>query len=266
MRAPLSNKSAIVNRASSASISPQVETPLTETIAPTTAKIRLPRTLPRPALREIDTSIIDDAFPVLKGLPPQYIRDSLAVVAPHMLVALRNVQTSVSSSCLPSEVDVELTPESEEARANPPTHMLAVYASSSSNGKTKVTLFPSHQLVFSAHCANLPALPPSSPSSPSSSPSSDTQRRLPVVPFRLPVPATFPLLYSYLYTKRADVLLESLEPEHGDMASLTRTAALIQGLWQNTCVLGVVDNVLYDTLDHAWGKVMSALEATQSSL
>ncbi|KIL56763.1 hypothetical protein M378DRAFT_133698 [Amanita muscaria Koide BX008] len=256
MRAPLSNKSAIVNRAS-------------ETIAPTTAKIRLPRTLPRPALREIDTSIIDDAFPVLKGLPPQYIRDSLAVVAPHMLVALRNVQTSVSSSCLPSEVDVELSPESEEARANPPTHMLAVYASSSSNGKTKVTLFPSHQLVFSAHCANLPALPPSSPSSPSSSPSSDTQhtqRRLLVVPFRLPVPATFPLLYSYLYTKRADVLLESLEPEHGDMASLTRTAALIQGLWQNTCVLGVVDNVLYDTLDHAWGKVMSALETTQSSL
>ena len=178
-----------------------------------------------------------------------------------MLAALRNVQTRVSSSTLPSEVDVELSPESEEARANPPTHMLAVYSASSSPsspGKTKVTLFPSHQLVFSGHCANLPALPSSQPSS------SDTERRLPVVPFRLPVPAAFPLLYSYLYTKRADVLLGALEPEHeSDMASLTRTAALIQGLWQNTCVLGVVDNVLYDTLDFAWGRVMTALENAQ---
>ena len=178
-----------------------------------------------------------------------------------MLAALRCVQTSLPGSTLPAELEVELSPETEEAQANPPTHMFAVYASSSSGGKTKVTLFPSHQLVFSAHCANLPALP--SPSAPSTS---DTSRRLPVVPFRLPVPAAFPLLYSYLYTKRADVLLATLTPEYeNDMASLTRIAALIQGLWQNTCVLGVVDGVLYDTLDYAWGRVMTALECAQSS-
>jgi hypothetical protein len=122
--------------------------------------------------------------------------------------------------------------------------------------RTKVTLFPSHQLVFSAHCANLPAL--QAPSQPSSS---DTERCLLVVPFHLPVPAALPLLYSYLYTIRADVLLGALEPEHeNDIASLTRAAALIQALSQNTCVLGVVDNVLYDTLDFAWGRVVTVLK------
>jgi hypothetical protein len=64
---------------------------------------------------------------------------------------------------------------------------------------------------------------------------------------------------------RADDLLGGLEPEHeNDMASLTRAAALIQALSQNACVLGVVDNVLYDTLDFAWGRVMTALENAQS--
>ncbi|KAF8338580.1 hypothetical protein F5887DRAFT_982519, partial [Amanita rubescens] len=92
-----------------------------------------------------------------------------------------------------------------------------------------------------------------------------SSRRIPVVPFRLPVPAAFPLLYSYLYTKRADVLLASLTPEHEqDIASLTLLAALIQGLWQNTCVLGVVDSVLYNTLDDAWCHIMSLLEKAQS--
>ena len=178
-----------------------------------------------------------------------------------MLAALRSVQASLPGPGLPSELDVELNPDSEEARANPLTHMLAVYSSSATAGKTKVTLFPSHQLVFSAHCANLPSLPP-----PSKSSTSEKCRRIPVVPLRLPVPAAFPLLYSYLYTKRADVLLASLtpEPEH-DMASLTRMAALVQGLWQNTCVLGVVDAVLYDTLDDTWCRIMTEIERAQSS-
>ena len=178
-----------------------------------------------------------------------------------MLAALRSVQVCLPGPGLPSELDVELNPASGQAQANPPTHMIAVYSSSAAAGKTKVTLFPAHQLVFSIHCANLPALP-----SPSQLPISERSRRIPVVPFRLPVPAAFPLLYSYLYTKRADVLLASLTPEHEqDMASLTRLAALIQGLWQDTCVLGVVDSVLYNTLDDAWCRIMSLLEKAQSS-
>lgn len=172
-----------------------------------------------------------------------------------MLAALRSVHASLSGPSLPPELDVELNPDSEEARANPPTHMLAVYSSSATAGKTKVTLFPSHQLVFSAHCANLPPLP--SPSQPSS----EKSCRIPVVPFRLPVPAAFPLLYSYLYTKRADVLLASLTPEDDhDVPSLMRMAALVWGLWQNACILGVVDAVLYDMLDDTWCRITTGLE------
>ena len=84
LRAPLSNKAAIVNW-SSATPPPDMPTPLaaTATTTPlTSTRVRLPRALPRPALREIDMSIIEEAFPHLSGVPAQYIRDKLAVVAP----------------------------------------------------------------------------------------------------------------------------------------------------------------------------------------
>lgn len=83
LRTPLSNKAAIVNR-SSRTPPTNMPTPLPSATMtpPKTAHVRLPRTLPRPALREIDMSIIEEAFPDLAGLPAQYIRDKLAVVAP----------------------------------------------------------------------------------------------------------------------------------------------------------------------------------------
>jgi len=86
------------------------------------------------------------------------------------------------------------------------------------------------------------------------------------VPFHLPVPAAFPLLYSYLYTKRADVLLASLTPEdEHDVPSLMRMAALVWGLWQNACILGVVDAVLYDVLDDTWCRITTGLERARLS-
>ena len=84
LRTPLSNKAAIVNR-SSTTPPADMPTPLaaTTTTTPlTSTRVRLPRTLPRPALREIDMSIIEEAFPHFSGVPAQYIRDKLAVVAP----------------------------------------------------------------------------------------------------------------------------------------------------------------------------------------
>lgn len=83
LRAPLANKAAIVNR-SSATPSADTPTPLASTTVtpPMPARFHLPRTLPRPALREIDMSSIEKDFPDLAGLPAQYIRDKLAVVAP----------------------------------------------------------------------------------------------------------------------------------------------------------------------------------------
>ncbi len=84
LRTPLSNKAAIVNR-SSATPPADISTPpvATTTSTPSSSpRVRLPRTLPRPALREIDMSIIEEAFPHFAGVPAQYIRDKLAVVAP----------------------------------------------------------------------------------------------------------------------------------------------------------------------------------------
>lgn len=78
LRSPLANKAAIVNR-SSATPTPLPSTTVTP---PMPARLHLPRTLPRPALREIDMSCIEEAFPDLAGLAPQYIRDKLALVAP----------------------------------------------------------------------------------------------------------------------------------------------------------------------------------------
>ena len=81
-RAPLANKAGIVNRGSASSLEDMTAVSTPSTPVSVTTRVRLPRTLPRPALREIDMSIVEEAFPDLKGLAPQYIRDKLAVVAP----------------------------------------------------------------------------------------------------------------------------------------------------------------------------------------
>ncbi|PFH49907.1 hypothetical protein AMATHDRAFT_86130 [Amanita thiersii Skay4041] len=246
IRTPLGNNSSIVNGARAPS-------------GVSSTRPRLPRTLPRPALREIDMSVVERAYPDLKGLAPQYIRDKLPLAAPQMLEALRSIHACVPNSSLPQELEVEMTSESELVRASAPTHMLAVYSPSVA-GKTKVVLYPSHQLVLNAHCSHLPALP-----APPTLATSATSLRLPVVPLRLPAPEAFPLLHSYLYTKRADILLTALAPvNESDGVSLSRAATLIRGIWQDTCALGVVDTALFNTLDSAWARIMSAIERIQN--
>jgi hypothetical protein len=86
--------------------------------------------------------------------------------------------------------------------------MLAIYCHSSVMQKRKVTLFPTHHLVLTTHCTNLPLLPISKPDV-----TNDTVQ-LPIIPLCLPSPETFSILQSYLYTKRTNDLFAALLPAH----------------------------------------------------
>ncbi|KAJ7742741.1 hypothetical protein DFH07DRAFT_1063687 [Mycena maculata] len=216
-------------------------------IAPT--KLSLPRTLPRPVLREVEVNSLLDAYPACAGIPAEYIRDHLPLST--MRAALQAVATSVPESSLPKELDILMN---DIVAAACPTHMFAVYgdASPACGQKRRVTLFPAHALVFGTHCANLPALPASQPST------SSARATVPVVPVRLPSPETFPLLQSYLYTQQPPSLAP---PCDSDLLRLAPHAKKVYGLWRNACVLGVVDAPLYDAIEASWERTLSAIQA-----
>lgn len=225
------------------------------------------------------------------------------------------------TSGLPQDIDVILPASEASSRTQFPTHMLAVHAkqpklqtntrTGAAQLKRKVTLFPAHDLVLVAHCANLPTLPPSGSQLLSTQPPQDTSLqlalddagepepaspislKLPVVPLCLPSPPTFPVLQSYLYTKRGDALLARLLPQvpgttpaaSGDRPAITsdrvetmrnlvealsdayppsmllKHALTTHGLWSNVCVLGVHDDKLWRVLDLAWEVLMGAMDA-----
>jgi hypothetical protein len=49
-----------------------------------------------------------------------------------------------------------------------------------------------------------------------------------------------------------------------DVFSLSRLAMMIHGIWRNACVLGVVDEQLFDTIDKAWDVVVNAMGQARS--
>lgn len=56
--------------------------PSPSNVRPASARqLRIPRTLPRPVLAEVDLAHIEDAHPELAGVPAKYIRDKLPVVS-----------------------------------------------------------------------------------------------------------------------------------------------------------------------------------------
>ncbi|KAJ7792244.1 hypothetical protein B0H14DRAFT_2394725 [Mycena olivaceomarginata] len=226
--------------------------------APATTRISLPRTLPRPVLGEVDLTSLAHAYPNLTGVPAEYIRDLLPSSTSSMRAALQAVKTSgMCSSSLPKELEIIMN---DTVAAACPTHMLAVYndAPLGFGQKRHVSLFPMHDLVLRAHCARLPTLPRSQPST--SSPSAT----IPVVPFCLPSPESFPLLHAYLYTQQPAILRASLAypcESASDLLQLATHASKIHGLWRNACTLGVVDSQLYDVIEASWEHTLSAMQA-----
>ncbi|HEV7736743.1 MAG TPA: hypothetical protein VGO47_05140 [Chlamydiales bacterium] len=153
----------------------------------------------------------------------------------------------------------------------PPTHVFAVYAKAS----PRVFLHSAHAVVLAANCAHLPLLPASKTDSTTSTASTT----LPVVPLRIPNPATFPTLLHYLYTKRANHLLAALLPltlgtpqslQHLSqhlaatytLPVLLTHAARVHGLWSNVVALGVFDDGLWKAIDMSWQVLLGAVASS----
>jgi hypothetical protein len=72
-----------------------------------------------------------------------------------MLSLLASVQARPSRNILPKELDILVN----DASSQMPTHMFAVYSRQADIGSHRqVTLFPVHNIIFAAQCANLPKL------------------------------------------------------------------------------------------------------------
>lgn len=179
---------------------------------------------------------------------------------------------------LPKEMSVHAS----EMRDCLPTHMLAVFTRPPANGETsttprKVTLFPVHSLVLLAHCANI-SKPPAAIPVPMVG---EKEVVLPVWPIWLPVPAVYPQLSTYLYTKQVNFLLRSFLPGppprdlmtnpmrvQGYALYLSQTFTVpammkciynLDGLWRNVCTLGVFDDNLWAAMDVMWQTLLTAL-------
>jgi hypothetical protein len=174
-----------------------------------------------------------------------------------------------SSSATPptNQVPRELRLVCDDISVEPPTHVIAAYGSANN----RVVLFPVHAIILVTSCAYLPTLPVSRPEPPAAPGGFVT---LPVIPLRLPSSASFPILLSYLYTKRPEPLLaEVLSPQStSSIAQLARAQAaafpvrtliantlMVQGLWNNVSALGIGDDKLFRTLELAWEVLLQAL-------
>ncbi|TFK52989.1 hypothetical protein OE88DRAFT_1656745 [Heliocybe sulcata] len=251
--------------------------------------VTLPRFLERPDYKDIPTQNIVAIEPGLVETPIDYLRDGLEVEGPKMLHTLNAMKPVPLESVLPSEVSVEI----KDAASDLPTHMFAVFGrqpfakGAPKVNKQKVTLYPVHDIIFASHCAHLPKLRTSKPQK--------ENVKLPVVPVCLPSPQTFPILSSYLYTKRVDILLSALLPAPPASLSgplgltsvdetipddffkaqkiayahqvsktftaraLLQNAMVINGVWRNVCALGVFDDRLWSAMDFAWDACLTAL-------
>lgn len=203
-----------------------------------------------------------------------------------------------SSPALPQELAIMINDLSSEM----PSHMLAVYSAqandASSNRRNKVTLYPSHNIILAAHCANLPLLRSITHPPPKVAGSSIT---VPVVPLCIPAAELYAPLSMYLYTKRADLLLRSLLPvvpptsinvyaspdetpeeaaqQRQNVLSFARQLAAtytphallqyamrVNGLWRNVCALGIFDSGIWETIDTAWEVLLLALGMATGNL
>ncbi|KAJ7847051.1 hypothetical protein B0H13DRAFT_1646244 [Mycena leptocephala] len=244
---------------------------------------RLPRNLLHPEFKEISEETLVSVEPELgEDLPDiEYMRDALEELGPGLLRVLVNVVADVPKDTLPMEIAITVDGQSDYP---PPTHMLAIHTRASNDapesGHRQVKLMPVHSAVLALHCARLPTFPATSPT-PTYTSENRTELTVPVQPLGLPSAATYPLLSTFLYTKRAGHLLESLLPcpppptLHDDRTQIlafalrlagtyTSQALLlhvnnVHGLWQNACVLGVFVDALWDTIDLAWEVLLTAM-------
>jgi len=254
--------------------------------------VTLPRHLPRPDFKDIDKNVLAAIDPELAEAPIEYILEGLEATGLDMYKVLLGAIPESVSNTLPSELPIIVNDLSSEM----PSHVLAVYAQPSANAplirRNKVTLYPSHNVIFAAHCANLPILPSAShghfPENPGSS------ITVPVVPLCIPAPELFNSLSLYLYTKRLPSLLQTFLPvlptvpydvyvsenETTEEATRQREGILgfarrlaftytshvllyyamrVNSFWRNVCALGIFESQLWAGMDFAWEILILAL-------
>ena len=159
-----------------------------------------------------------------------------------------------------------------------PTHILAIASPHLKTSQPqRTTLYLTHETILVAYCAHLSTLPSSRIMEPNANP---TRLILPVHSLRIPCPQTYPQLIKYLYTKDTQLLLASIlpikpfssMPNPADRLRLSvalaraftsRTllqyAMMVNGIWRNTCALGIFDDGLWAVMDAAWDIIISAL-------
>lgn len=174
----------------------------------------------------------------------------------------------ITTGDLPSQLEVIC----EDPTIEPPSHIIAAYSDKCE--APQVTLFPVHALVMATACANLPILPPSNPQV--TMVEDKVSVTIPVVPIWIPSISMFWPLLSFLYTERYDILLSALLPFDDDgnepyqligirhaksfsVKELLSDARKVHALWSNATVLGIFDDILYNTLEMAWEICMTAL-------
>ncbi|KAJ6481814.1 hypothetical protein C8R45DRAFT_312691 [Mycena sanguinolenta] len=254
-----------------------------------TKTYRLPKELLRPAFQEVSKETLFTLAPELREDTPdlEYIRDVMEELGPGLLRVVVSVVADPPKDAVPKEIAITVN---DQADYPPPTHMLAIHApapkDAPASSARKVTLVPVHAVVLALHCARLPSLT-ASPSSPEYTSDDRNQLIVPVQPLCLPSPSAYPLLSTFLYTKRVDHLLKSLLPTPpppkldddrtllpafaGRLATTYTAQALllhvttVHGLWQNACVLGVFVDELFDTIDLAWEVLLTAMAISQGT-
>jgi hypothetical protein len=173
----------------------------------------------------------------------------------------------------------ELVVAAHDLSAQMPTHLLAVYGKSDNSGRASMSLYPAHNIVLSAYCANMPVLPYSSPLSPLLK---GGRVQLPVVPICLPHPQSYATIQQYLYTKdRISLIMSMLPtlPPRGvlsggssataqyarDLAQTFTTQKILSllrnahGLYRNMCALEVQEDLMWQLVSVAWEILLSAL-------
>ncbi|KAF8878072.1 hypothetical protein BD779DRAFT_1773601 [Infundibulicybe gibba] len=245
--------------------------PSSSSLGVATVPVTLPRQLARPQFAEVSEDALRAVAPEIADADIEYVREQLEEFGPSMLQVLSSVKANLVSHTLPKELAIVVQ---DLADSIVPTHMMAVYGPPSKTGSSKPA-----NMILAAHCTRLPSFPPTPASSAESSKPGEFS--VPVRPLCLPSPQTFPHLSAFLYTKRADLLLNALLPcpppaplaEDAPelVAFATRLAgtytsqALLNhamsvfGLWQNVCALGVFEDRLWDTIDVAWKLLLTAI-------
>ncbi|KAJ7151328.1 hypothetical protein C8R43DRAFT_1004820 [Mycena crocata] len=256
--------------------------------------IELPPRLPWPEY-ELDTpwrAMLDALAPNLAQIPLPFIQEQISLRLEQMMAGLRNTRVpSTISRPRAHSITVPIPRDTGHTAPMYPTHILTV--SLPSTGNSDVALIPIHGIVFAANCAAQILHPlPDAVVTPGS-------LVLPLCPVVLPsVQAAF-LLRAYMYTHRADTLLNALLALPGPLTKAAVDAALgivrargstsaqracidriaaqlasarptpgqllayaarVRELWQTVCWLGMHDGRLWSVLDLAWELALLALK------